>query len=62
MSFDDINKASRLKYQLWSSENENNKEFLESDTATKQKVNPKGLNRNQEHNLINQVILNILSK
>ncbi|RNA05159.1 prion-like-(Q N-rich) domain-bearing 25, partial [Brachionus plicatilis] len=52
--FDDLNKVSRLKYQIWSSENENAKEFLDSETTTKQKINAKGLNRNQEHHLVNQ--------
>lgn len=52
-SFDDINDLTRLKYQFWTSENDNAQ--LDSESSNKMKVNTKGLNRKQEHNIVNQV-------
>lgn len=54
-SFDDINDLSQLKYQIWTSENENGENLLDSEPSNKLKVKAKGLNRKQEHNIVNQV-------
>ncbi|CAF1075032.1 unnamed protein product [Brachionus calyciflorus] len=51
--FDDTKSQVLRKTEIWSADDDQGKEFLES-TSTKQKINPKQFNPKQQHYIVNQ--------